>query len=681
MITAEEKRNYRIWIWFFLAFILLYVVIEFMFNAMLLNVSSGFSVDDEKFHQVELFGRVLASVGCTISLFGVFSAKIRGLNAFTLKGAMLTFFLALVTIGPIFYFTTETLIEQGLVKQSNAEDRYIAVTMDYAKRLHASGFTRKFPYREEMMVDPHHPEAMTYLASFPLVGSMHEGLRNQNLNSGPFEAKGAKQGLIYYTSIHAMSAMDETYASYLQYEPQLRATYDDYLKASRKATYNSRGISDAEFNKIWIPARNELRDSWIKLGPSIKRERDSVVSHIRRNVSGSLYNYYTNARQQKYSLTLHRIESPAFLKKLKRSEIFGHKLVERPNGEVNRIEVSGNPNPFAIYCGGTGRIGRSCNPSREQLFDFIWDWRNYDLYYTKKTAGYPVTISTYEDFLTHKKTGRAMREKIESTSGIRLDRSFDTAFGGSSIMARRYIDDAIKKKSLYAWRQEFSKVAGTSVSALDTLVPNMSFSDFIQVKGIADNIREITGGFYSSKLELDMDVNTFYRKVMADVAQTQFNILHERYTREPQDYVNTRQGIEDGLSAYRMAIIPPIALMMSMFFSLVALLKLPLLINELIYCYSKGKHDYQSEAMWILIFGIAIVILSPFMLSPLSSLTDAMRLDIIALAEKSSVLALIQHWLYVVEPVLYGVGQGVLEMTGFDNLEIVHHAMYPDITK
>lgn len=679
--TTEEWKSYRKWIWFFLAFILCYVVVEFVFNAMLLNVSSGFGVDEEEFRRLELFGRILASVGCTISLFGFFSAKIRGSGAFTFTGAFFTFALALGTIGPLFYYVSDRAIEEGIVQRSSAEDRYTAVSMDFKKRLQAAGFNESFAYRDEMMADPHNPEAMTYLASYPLVGTMNDEVRSRIKHVAPLTTMEDQQNLVYYTSIHAMSSAKEAYTSYQKYEPDMNKAYQEYMKASREATSKIRGLSDAEFNKIWIPVRDELRRSWAKLEPYLTRERQFIRRYMRNDNAGYLYNSYVSALQRKHGMTLEKLESRDFLKKLQRRGVFGYKIVERANGNAERIKVSGVPNPYALYCGGEGRIGRSCRPTQDQLYRFMWDWANYDLYQTKKTAGYPVSVKTYQDFLSHEKTGQAVREKIASKAGIYLDPSFDTAFRGGASTTRRYIDQAVHKDGMRTWRRAFSRSSGIPVRKLDGLEPNMSFHEFIQVEGVADKVRDITGGFYSSKLALNMEMSTFYSQVMADVARSQYNTLYSRYTRKPNDYVKTRHGIEDGLSAYRMAIIPPIALMMSMFFSLIALFKLPLLINELICAYSEGKYDYRTAAKWILIGGIATVIMTPFLLSPMSELSSSMRHDIESLTETSSALALIQHWLYVVEPHLYGFGQGVLEVMDLNNLEIVHHSMYPNLTK
>lgn len=675
----EEWAAYRKWIWFFLAFIVAYIVIEFVFNALLLNVSSGFSVDDKEFRRVELFGRILASVGCTISLFGLFSAKLRGSRAFTLKGAMLTFLLALATIGPVFYIASEAVIEQGIIERSSAEDRYSAISMDFEKRIHASGFNENFPYYQAMMANPHHPEAMTYLASYPLVSAMNEDVRAILRSSGPLQSKVDQEYLARYTAINAVSRGRESFASYQKYEPKLEEAYGKYLKASKEASSKIRGVSDEEFNKVWVPVRDELRSSWAKLEPYMTRERNSTRRYMRNDIAGWLYNSYQSAKHRKYSMTLERLESHEFLKRIKRSGVFGDKLAETPDGKGKRVASPGYPNPYALYCGGKGKIGRSCNPTKDQLFQFVWDWANYDIYRNKKTGYYPITVVTYQDFLNHPKTGKAVREKIATKAGIYLDARFDKEFRGSEATTRRYVENAIQRKALQSWRREISRAIGTSTASIEDLMPDMSFQEFIQVKGIANKVKEMTGGFYSSGLALDMDIKTFFNGVVTDVAKQQYNNLHDIYTRKPQDYVKTKSAIEDGLSAYRMAIIPPIALMMSMFFSLIALFKLPLLANELVCSYTQGRHDYRKAATAILVAGVVVVLATPFLIAPAESLPAHLQHDIATLAKTSTLLSLVMHWLYVVEPLLYGFGQSILEVTGFDNLVIVHRSMYPSV--
>jgi len=675
----EEWAAYRKWIWFFLAFIVAYIIMEFVFNALLLNVSSGFSVDDQEFRRVELFGRILASVGCTISLFGLFSAKLRGSRAFTLKGAMLTFLLALATIGPVFYITSEAAIEQGIIERSTAEDRYSAVSMDYAKRIYAAGLMESFPYYQAMMTTPHHPEAMTYLASYPLVGALDEDQRSKLRNTGPMQLQEGRELLGRYTALHAISLGEESFAAYQKYEPKLAEAYEQYLKASKEVSSKIGGGSDAEFNKVWVPVRDELRSSWAKLEPYMTRERNFIRRYMRNDIAGWLYNSYQSAKNRQYSMTLERLESQEYLKRIKRREVFGYKLQETPDGKGRRAAMSGYPNPYAIYCGGAGKIGRTCNPTKDQLFEFVWDWANYDIYRTKKTGYYPITVVTYQDFLNHPKTGKAVREKIASKAGIYLDARFDKEFRGSEATTRRYVENAIQRKALKSWRREFSRAIGSSVASLEGLVPNMSFQEFIQVKGIANKVKEVTGGFYSSGLSLDMDVKAFYKSVVADVAKREYHNLHDIYNRKPQDYVKTKNVIEDGLSAYRMAVIPPIALMMSMFFSLIALFKLPLLANELVCAFTQGRRDYRKVALGILVAGVVIVLMGPFLIAPAESLPTHLQYDIATLAKTSSLLSLVMHWLYVVEPLLYGIGQSILEVTGFDNLVIVHRSMYPNV--
>lgn len=64
---------------------------------------------------------------------------------------------------------------------------------------------------------------------------------------------------------------------------------------------------------------------------------------------------------------------------------------------------------------------------------------------------------------------------------------------------------------------------------------------------------------------------------------------------------------------YRSVVVPPVALWLSLFFSLVALVKLPVLLNELVYAMTKGRKDFRIWAKGLMVCGIAAIIVIPLM--------------------------------------------------------------------
>lgn len=671
LATVEELKAYKVWLWFLLGFTLLYIVMDFSFNASLLNIASGYNIDEDGFRKVEITGRILSSIGCSLLAFSLW--KIR--YGFTLKKVFFRFLLTLATVGPLFYYGSEQAIENYLIKPSTAEQRAVAHTLDLAKRLEMSGVSEFALYGHEMKDSPHHAEAMTHAATFPLVAVLNKDATSYFSNN--YIDRLYKEAVKDFVDLHSLRSSSEGYQVYLDQQDRLEKVYQKYLDSGNEVAKKVSPISDAEFNEIWVPVRDELRSNWAKLQPVMAEAMESAKWEVNHQTN-SLMNIYQSALQRKYDHTLERIETPEYTNRyITRRGLYGRIVKKNRDGSVYAQEgVDGNP--FTDFCGGKGRIGRTCHPTRSQMYQHLWDYANMDLYATKHSVGWPVTMQTYQDFLNTERVGREVRSRIQSKSGLSIPSSFDREFGGSPSVTRRYVNAAINDKALSVWHREMAKALGVSTSSLSGLTPNMSFQEFIGIDGVEQAIRRHTGGYYSPNMRIGMSEKEFMDVVMRDMANEMEKMVMRRYSRSTGEFMSTRDGREDGMTAYRATIIPPVALILSLFFSLVALVRLPLMISE-IYLMSKPmRRDFHKEAKGVMVVGIVAIISLPFLLVPTSSFEDGFLVGMAFANEVSPVVEALYHWLYVAEPYLYRVGQTFLELSGMNNLEIIHASDYAE---
>lgn len=668
-----EWASYKKFLVFWILTTVSYILIEFAFNASLLNAASGFESDPEALERLEQIGRVLASIGCSFAVFSLFRLKSKNTPYFTFGVGLRRLLVCLAIVGPTFYVVSDYVIEKYIIQPSSYQDRYVAYVSDYFKRFSVAGTSPLDNLEDLRQEDLFSPEAMTLFSARPLANvfspKVFSILNGDTGNTPTVQTDGFRRGLEEYMEVQAHYATDEAYKHYLENEEQLADLYDHYLDASEDMSMPDVRISDADFERLWTSIRDELRSTWPRVEEILRRSRETTLSLTRGTHSRNLYNYYVHGNYDPESDKV----TDRLIDGLK---IYGRRYYVAEDGTVGMTTFRSNP--YVDYCGGRGRIGRTCNPTQRQLADWLWNDLGHKHRYPPLANGvdYPVSLSTYTEFLNSPVTGRHVRDAIAQKTSLHLPSSFDAQFRGSKAVTRTAIDRAAESKALSRWREEFAGALKVSESSLSDLRPGMSFSEFIQVEGIEAAIRRDTGGYYMANLALDMSEREFHWKFFEHSLREVKEAMSDHHLQDPRSFGEDPEYIDLGLKAYRAAMIPPIALMLSLFFSLIAVVKLPLMINELIYASSEGKKDYKTVARRIFIAGALAIVLIPIFANPVDDMRRETRIIVLGVSQTSPAVAVTQHWMLSVEPRVYGFGQAMIEAVGASNLKIAHISQY-----
>ena len=576
MVARKAKRPKPKWFAVTLfAMSLLYLIPEVVFNAKLVEVAGGGSVDDQTLHLVELFGRTISGIGVTLLIADLL---LKGRWVSTVPRAVVSFSLVAVMVWPTVFFGQKLLIDKFLVEPSSAQQRQEAFFASIlrsslaANAVHIKGL----PYEPEHATSP---TEMTFLA-------MMGGLVYANDEFIQHVEDKKQQILSRYIENKANSQFDDYFGDYKQMREQVVSSYKQYQQGVKR--YNdSMGSATSRANKSWEEVETQIAKGWKdyrnaekayfaraearaqKLAPQVFdhfKDRNACIDRYggKRKNSERLNRCITNVEKQ-YANSIKKAGIP-FVEMnywLKRE-------VGRTKGTTTLEETAWTLGLSAILAG----LEIATGDGGEQVVNEVFT--NEVAHYTprilvlwkdkfQRETGYPMGIAGIKDFRNHKVTSQKVRQRV-AREGIKLKDSWHVS---QITVFKNTVKAKVRQETTRSWEREVAK------HGLD-IKPNLSWKSFQTHPQIQARIIDAMGE------------RNYVRPMMADWNNKQFhdNVMKVNIDRETQywlQYIESARSqfkdgaplAENGKSALRTIIVPPVSMSLSLLLVLLTAVKLP----------------------------------------------------------------------------------------------------------
>jgi hypothetical protein len=275
-----------------------------------------------------------------------------------------------------------------------------------------------------------------------------------------------------------------------------------------------------------------------------------------------------------------------------------------------------------------------------------------DAQFRSRTGGYGKGINSITQFRASGETITRVNVSLNQR-GLAINDKWDgTREGFMTIMNNGGIlewGDQMAKRSLYG------------------LKPGLGFREFEQSSTIQNQLKDQMGKFYVAGMRLGLSKEDFTSSVIMVSNAKNIDAWVEGAKNRQYELADGGAREEEGRQFVRALIVPPIALLLSLFFSLLTLAKLPIRLISF-------KDKYEGNIPWVnkarkaIMAGDLVAILSlpmaksdtKVMDSTLFKMMSDKGKNIVPLGDKAIV------WLIKGEPLIYKAGQSLLESMGLD---------------
>ncbi|WP_260258948.1 hypothetical protein [Vibrio intestinalis] len=554
---------------------LCYLIPEVVFNAKLVEVAGGGSVDDQTLHLVELFGRTISGIGVTLLIADML---LKGRMVSTVSRAIMSFTLVALIVWPTVFFGQKLLIDKFLVEPSTSQQRQEAFFASILRSSLAANAVqiKGLPYDSEHATSP---TEMTFLA-------MMGGLVYANDEFIHHVDDKKREILNRYIKNRANSQFDEYFSDYKEMRSEVLGSYKEYQAGVDKYNKNMRRVPSIA-NEAWEDVETQIAKGWKdyrnaekayfaraearaqKVAPKIYdhfEDRNRCIDRYggRKGNQDRLHRCITDEDKQ-YARTLKNAGIP-----YKEMDYWLKREVRRTKGETSLSETAMTLGLSAVLAGleiATGDAGKQdvrevfTNEVAHYTPRILALWKDK----FKRETGYPMGIGSIKQFRNHSVTAQKVRSRV-AKEGIHLKKSWRVSH---ITTFKNTVKTKARKEINATWNQEMAR------RGMD-MKPNLSWKSFQKHPQIQARILKAMGERnYVKPMMADWNNKQFYSKVV------QVNIKREtqywlRYIESARSQFEDGAPLaENGKSALRSIIVPPISMSLSLLLVLLTVVKLP----------------------------------------------------------------------------------------------------------
>lgn len=290
-------------------------------------------------------------------------------------------------------------------------------------------------------------------------------------------------------------------------------------------------------------------------------------------------------------------------------------------------------------------------------------WSRYQQFRRQNASMSPITFFTTFNYTPYIKslseyrgdsfTIKRLNTQLLNRHGLELT----SGWNGT----REHFFEKIRKEGVKSWQQQMNS------RGLNGLPPGLSLQDFMKSSAIQASLRNKMGEHYLPSLRPGLSREQLLAQVVIPDNQKKIEQWIKDAKNRQTDLADGGQREEEGRTFVRALIVPPIALILSLFFSLLTLAKLPLRTLGLIDHHRGGIPVPRMIGMTILGAMVAAILAGPMLRQD----TIVMKSEIYEMMEKkvTDIMPLGDQciaWLIKGEPLIYSAGQAILEATGLD---------------
>lgn len=612
---------------------IVYIIMEFSFNAALLNVASGVFPDPETLDKIELAGRILSGVGFGLLLYGLFGMRYRNRICWENRQAMMLLGIMPVAI-LVMYAAQEVLIENLIVEKASDEDRFAATYLSLVRPAIRNGslILEDVPITEETS---DRPENKAFLA----IAGMLMASNNEVVDRIPREIDNIVAALVHR---EALESQDALYKAYTEIDQELTAFYRNYVEGQKQLPHRINQIMGDMGNSGFY---RELDSDFDQAYANYASGAKAIYEAIGKKAYFKPYYVASacNSRRQPY------LQSTCDAVYRKNSQIY----YERTGSKLDVLK----------FCD-LRRMGhQQCDWSAERVGRIVYADMTAEKRRTSPISltvrGIPLGLSKRQFY---KHDGFARLFGSRSHNGVTL-RARDLVFNSAGIPdAKASVRKAITNSVYNEFAYEINRVINTGHNDIDT---GMSRNQFYRTATIQESYGAIFGEDSEPVfIKPGLSASQFLEQVLLPKSWKTAEARLEGIPRSIAEMKRDDDMKERAENAVRAMVVPPIALVFSLFFSLFTLSKVFHHIAAIQYIKKPGTFPLRKVKLAITSSFLLIVISFPYFLTanPMvkTGIVDAASGNGTSSKPPSTMVVLAMDWMIRAEPAIYPFGNAMI---------------------
>ncbi len=643
------SKSLKYWVLTLFVLNIIYLVVEFAFNAHLVDTASNIGLTQDQVNSVEHIGRIVSGIGFALLMSGLIPLKMRESH-----GNVFALWLCFIVCVPVMYFGQRAVIDYVVENKFTAEDRQLAQYSILLK----SGIAKNTIKFKGIDFDPKlndSPEQKTFLS---LIGAVV--FQSNSLISNIKK----QQNTIAQRYVHnvVVDKEGEYWDEYSKARLDFNNRWESYKKHSREYVKEHNKI-DKRIDGLWRDVESNIKSKWgeYKEGVESYKNRSYQKSdQVRHNLDK-----YFKGRSKCRNKSCQNRYDKKYESQIKNS--FGKHI--EPKFWLTKKSLSWSER----NCKKT-KSGRNCKTSIVELINVfgwfedkdkkIWDKSrvavgerlivlNEDKF-KSNSGGYPYNIKSLPSFKYYSVTVNKLRKNLKQ-KGIKLGENWKVKKDAAFIRAA---ERKIRKDIDSQWYKTSIKLFGMKIT------PNLKYESFIRTKLVENKLRKSLGENYIRNMRPDYNQEDFFQKILKPLIKRNARKILKELHAETKEFENGRKYAEKGKQYLRSLIVPPISLGLSLFFALIALIKLPLAAIKLVHLFKNITSSITSNSKLqasILLVTSLIIIFLPFAVidNKFSSDKSGFRILLNDATSNNFLIGNYIEWIIRTQPIVYPIGRSL----------------------
>ncbi|PXX88375.1 hypothetical protein DIT71_17355 [Marinobacter vulgaris] len=625
--------KWKRWIIILLCLEVLYIIIEFSFNAALLNVASGVFPDPESLDTIEMAGRILSGVGFGFLVYGIFALKYKDRVCDVKRQTVML--CAIMPFAIMFmYAAQEILIEEVLVENSSDEERFAATYLNMVRPAIRNGtlILEDVPITQETS---DRPENKAFLA----IAGMLMASNDKVVDRIPREIENIVGAMVHRK---ALESQDEVYDGYKEVNQRIYDLYINYRDGmSSMPEKINKAMDEMKASAFYHDLDSQLSQAYTSYASGAKSVYEAIGSKT------FFYPYYVagscNTRLTNYFPSTCR----ASLEK---------------NGKIY-YERTGSKLDVYKFCD-IRRINHgACDWSAERVGRIVYS----DLTAEKRrTSPIPLTVKgiplrlNKRQFYQHEGFAENFGKKYHK--GITLEAK-DLVLRSSGVPN---IEASVRKALTRNIKESFVEAANQPFTTdYNDIKYGMNVDQFIRTASVQSAYRSVLGEDSSSIfIQKGLRETEFLEKVLLPMSWNTVADQLDGIPKSINEMVRNKAMTEQGKDAVRAMLVPPIALVLSLFFSLFTLSKVFHHLAALQYIKHPKTFPLKNIKMGITGTFLIVVISFPFLLpeNPMvkTGIIEAATGKADDDAKPNRLVTMAMNWMMRAEPAIYPISNAFI---------------------
>lgn len=630
--AGKFDPQWKRWILIILALEVVYILLEFGFNAALLNVASGLFTDPDALDTIEGIGRTLSGVGLGFLIYGLYAMKFRTKDFDKVHeiGALC----CIMPMAIAAMFIIQEIIIEGVVHNTTSEERLSATYLSMVSPairngtlvLHQSPISRDTVDR---------PENKAFLAISGLLMASNDEMTTRI-------TKDTVNNVSTFVYREALDSKGELYDAYVTVDQKITELYSQYQSGQAKIPQK---IDEAMSELTRSGFYQELNSNVSGAYQQYQEAAQSIFDKMGRASWETIYFVHKSCNYQ-------TVNASGMSQCKKYSERFGKKYFKGTGSKLNIDKFCSRSTPWM-----------KCKWDYVQIGRLVYD----DMTQEKRdTAPISVTVKGMPLDLG----------KREFYQGSGFAQMFGRQqYNGMTLTARDLVVDnqgqpnlyeTIRRKTIKNVYQSFTDAINQPITTgKDDIQAGMTREQFNRTSTVQTAYQAIFGeenkGIF---MEPGLSTSEFLEKV---VFPHSWYVARDRIADIPKKArdLERDEGMDErGMDAVRAMVVPPIALVLSLFFSLFTLSKVFHHFAALQYFRKQKKFPLKKVKMGITIGFLVVVASFPYFVSENPIIKSGMMNAATGEAEStqsvSKLLLVAMDWMIRAEPIIYPFGNGLI---------------------